>query len=168
MLTGQSKLRPVNEKTALRRFVRRYFELELSVPGNSFGTEAATEFQSSLAASRRVFKRNPVPKLLPVGLCQWRIVVPARIGSMLMLSSRCRGRAERGNLTHGPACDAHHSLPGLATLGHLQVERNGEPTTASSIKTARQSGPQVGTEAGAEWRGVSQERVRGSCRKQPR
>ncbi|BCK66005.1 hypothetical protein KAM330_49940 (plasmid) [Aeromonas hydrophila] len=31
------------------------------------------------------------------------------------------------------------------------TERNGEPTTASSIKTARQSGPQVGTKAGAEW-----------------
>ncbi len=27
---------------------------------------------------------------------------------------------------------AHHSLPGLATLGHLPPERNGEPTTASS------------------------------------
>ena len=44
---------------------------------------------------------------------------------MLMLSSGCRGRAERGILTYGPACDAHHSLPGLATLGHQHRAQRG-------------------------------------------
>ena len=44
---------------------------------------------------------------------------------------------------------AHHCLPGLAIQGHLPTERNGEPTTASSLKTARQSGLQAGAKAGA-------------------
>ena len=44
---------------------------------------------------------------------------------------------------------AHHSLPGLAIQGHLPPERNGEPTTASSLNTARQSGLQAGAKAGA-------------------
>ncbi len=44
---------------------------------------------------------------------------------------------------------AHHSLPGLAIQGHLPPERNGEPTTASSLNSARQSGLQAGTKAGA-------------------
>ena len=62
---------------------------------------------------------------------------------------------------------AHHSLPRLATVGHQPTERNGEPTTASSLNTARLSGPQAGTKGDAAGRGVSLKRVRGSRRKRP-
>ena len=49
---------------------------------------------------------------------------------------------------------AHHSLPGLAIQGYLPPERNGEPTTASSLKMARQSGLQVGTKSRCSKDGV--------------
>ena len=40
---------------------------------------------------------------------------------------------QNGEISHtAQRAIAHHSLPGLAILGHLQSERNGEPTTASS------------------------------------
>ena len=42
------------------------------------------------------------------------------------------GRAERGTSHTAQRAIAHHCLPELATLGHLPLERNGEPTTASS------------------------------------
>jgi hypothetical protein len=76
---------------------------------------------------------------------------------------------QNGDISHtAQRAIAHHSFPGLATQGHQQVERNGEPTTASSLKTARQSDHQVGAKADAAGRGVSLERVRGSCRKRSR
>ncbi len=57
---------------------------------------------------------------------------------------------QNGEISHtAQRVIAHHSRPRFATVGHLQAERNGEPTTASSQKTARQSGHQAGAKADA-------------------
>ncbi len=97
--------------------------------------EAATEFLTSLAASCRPFQVFPISRNLPVtdGHHFWRFVVPAWIGVESLLPCWVWLVGQNGEFSHtAQRAIAHHSLSGLATLGHLQKERDGEPTTASS------------------------------------